>query len=206
MISFENGGRLNVSNGGEMWVPDPNAITFGSGQNQTNFNDYVMSLAGGVRVETDPTVPSWAKATNKPTYNYSEIGGTFPGITTESDPTVPSWAKSSNKPSYTYVEIGAISANELIAALTISNATDFSQSNTNSIAYKSAHAGEGGGGGDLPTPTQEQQTALSELGLVTTGGTGALLLALVVVVNKLRKRPYIKVIDGIPYACDDGQL
>lgn len=26
--------------------------------------------------ETDPTVPSWAKATNKPTYNYSEISNT----------------------------------------------------------------------------------------------------------------------------------
>lgn len=52
MISFKNGGRLNVSNGGEMWVPDPNAITFGSRQNQTNFNNYVKAIAqsagGGV--------------------------------------------------------------------------------------------------------------------------------------------------------------
>ncbi len=68
--------------------------------------------------EVDPTVPSWAKATNKPSYSYSEISNTptklseftnDPGYITgyvETDPTVPSWAKNSVKPSYDYSEIG----------------------------------------------------------------------------------------------------
>ena len=81
--------------------------------------------------ETDPTVPSWAKASSKPSYTYSEISGTpdlgqysttgavaqvardlsavsnvaASAVQTETDPTVPSWAKASSKPSYTYSEI-----------------------------------------------------------------------------------------------------
>ena len=38
------------------------------------FEPIAMSGAGGgIAVETDPTVPEWAKAENKPTYDYSEI-------------------------------------------------------------------------------------------------------------------------------------
>ena len=74
--------------------------------------------------ETDPTVPSWAKQAEKPTYTASEVGA-LPNSTkipsktsdltndsgfitgyTESDPTVPSWAKASSKPSYTKSEVG----------------------------------------------------------------------------------------------------
>ena len=44
--------------------------------------------------ETDPTVPSWAKATSKPTYTWTEISNK------------PSWIGSS-KPSYTWTEIGS---------------------------------------------------------------------------------------------------
>ncbi|MDY6348341.1 MAG: hypothetical protein SPL42_07960, partial [Bacteroidales bacterium] len=73
--------------------------------------------------ETDPTVPAWAKAANKPTYNYSEIVNTpeLPTLPTnvsaftndagyltnytETDPTVPAWAKEANKPTYNYSEI-----------------------------------------------------------------------------------------------------
>lgn len=71
-------------------------------------------------------VSAWAKASTKPTYNYSEIQGTptIPTVPTnvssftndaqyitladvpqETDPTVPSWAKQQNKPSYNYSEI-----------------------------------------------------------------------------------------------------
>ena len=32
--------------------------------------------AGYITTETDPTVPSWAKASSKPSYNFSEIGST----------------------------------------------------------------------------------------------------------------------------------
>ena len=48
------------------------------------FEPIAMSGAGGgITVETDPTVPEWAKAESKPTYDYSEIENT-PEI-----PTVP---------------------------------------------------------------------------------------------------------------------
>lgn len=75
--------------------------------------------------ETDPTVPSWAKQSTKPTYTASEVGAlpastTIPSKTsdltndsgfitgyTETDPTVPSWAKASSKPSYNFSEIGS---------------------------------------------------------------------------------------------------
>ena len=41
------------------------------------FEPIAMSGAGGgIAVETDPTVPDWAKAENKPTYDYSEIQNT----------------------------------------------------------------------------------------------------------------------------------
>lgn len=82
---------------------------------------------------TADDISEWAKASTKPSYNFSEIGskpttiGGY-GITdakiesgtitlgsntitpltsfTETDPTVPSWAKQSTKPSYDYSEIG----------------------------------------------------------------------------------------------------
>lgn len=75
--------------------------------------------------ETDPTVPSWAKASTKPSYTLDEVvDGTSRKLPTnvsdlnndsgfitgyiETDPTVPSWAKSSTKPSYTASEVGAL--------------------------------------------------------------------------------------------------
>lgn len=43
-------------------------------------NDYTdadkAKVASALQTETDPTVPSWAKQPNKPSYNYSEIGNT----------------------------------------------------------------------------------------------------------------------------------
>jgi hypothetical protein len=74
--------------------------------------------------ETDPTVPSWAKQPQKPSYTASEVGA-LPNTTkipsktsdltndsgfitdyTESDPTVPAWAKNATKPSYSKSEVG----------------------------------------------------------------------------------------------------
>ena len=82
--------------------------------------------------ETDPTVPSWAKAASKPSYTASEVGalpddtyiptkvsdlqndsGYITGYT-ETDPTVPSWAKASTKPSYTASEVGALPSTTFI--------------------------------------------------------------------------------------------
>lgn len=73
--------------------------------------------------ETDPTVPSWAKASTKPSYTASEVGA-LPSTTqipsktsdltndsgfitgyTETDPTVPSWAKQNTKPTYNGGEV-----------------------------------------------------------------------------------------------------
>ncbi len=81
--------------------------------------------------ETDPTVPSWAKQSTKPTYTANEVGAlpdttTIPTKTsdltndsgfitsyTETDPTVPAWAKAESKPTYTANEVGAASASDL---------------------------------------------------------------------------------------------
>ena len=85
---------------------------------------YVMSAianAGYLTIETDPTVPAWAKQPVKPAYDYSEILNTpaIPTVptnvsafandanylSTETDPTVPAWAKAAEKPVYDYSEI-----------------------------------------------------------------------------------------------------
>lgn len=44
--------------------------------NQVNFNGTSQSIAEGILNlnETDPTVPNWAKAETKPSYNWDEIG------------------------------------------------------------------------------------------------------------------------------------
>lgn len=82
--------------------------------------------AGYLTTETDPTVPSWAKASTKPSYTAQEVGA-LPADTaipskvsdlendagfitgyTETDPTVPSWAKQPTKPTYTAAEVGAL--------------------------------------------------------------------------------------------------
>ena len=73
--------------------------------------------------ETDPTISAWAKETNKPQYDYSEIQNTptIPTVPTkvsafendshyltsytETDPTISDWAKAANKPQYNYSEI-----------------------------------------------------------------------------------------------------
>ena len=77
--------------------------------------------AGYLTNETDPTVSAWAKESEKPIYDYSEIQNTpeIPVVpenvsaftndagylTTEIDPTVPAWAKENEKPVYDYSEI-----------------------------------------------------------------------------------------------------
>ena len=80
--------------------------------------------SGFLTTETDPTVPSWAKQSSKPTYTAQEVGAlpantSIPSktsdltndsgfLTVETDPTVPAWAKATNKPSYTAQEVGAL--------------------------------------------------------------------------------------------------
>lgn len=104
IVEFSDGNSLNVRNGKD-------------GEDGEG--------GGGVIVETDPTVPEWAKQPNKPSYTASEVGALpadtkIPSKTselendskfltsyTESDPTVPAWAKEPTKPTYTPAEVGA---------------------------------------------------------------------------------------------------
>ena len=69
--------------------------------------------------ETDPTVPAWAKAKNKPTYTADEVGAAKKKHThSVSDITdMPEWAKAENKPTYTASEVGAATAADITAAV-----------------------------------------------------------------------------------------
>lgn len=69
--------------------------------------------------ETDPTVPAWAKAKNKPTYTADEVGAAKKNHTHNmSDITdMPEWAKAENKPTYTASEVGAATAADITAAV-----------------------------------------------------------------------------------------
>lgn len=79
--------------------------------------------------ETDPTVPAWAKAANKPTYTAAEVGAlpdttVIPAAQVNADwdatngvaqilnkptiPNVPAWALAASKPTYTASEVGAL--------------------------------------------------------------------------------------------------
>lgn len=67
--------------------------------------------------ETDPTVPAWAKAKNKPTYTADEVGAAKKNHTHNmSDITdMPEWTKTENKPVYTASEVGAATAADITA-------------------------------------------------------------------------------------------
>jgi hypothetical protein len=100
----------NISDGTNRKIPTDTA-------DLTNTAGYIKSYT-----ETDPTVPSWAKQQNKPSYTLDEVSdgtnrklptkvsdlnndaGYITGYT-ETDPTVPSWAKQQSKPSYTLDEV-----------------------------------------------------------------------------------------------------
>lgn len=111
-------------------------------------------------MESDPTVPTWAKQATKPTYTAAEVGA-LPDTTaiptktsdltndsgfmtsyTETDPTVPTWAKAASKPTYTASEVGALPSNTAIPSKTsdLTNDSGFAvvQSGTptfNNISY-----------------------------------------------------------------------
>lgn len=99
----------------------------------TDVSDLVND-AGYLTTETDPTVPSWAKQSTKPSYTATEVGAlpddTFIPtnvsdlvndegyISSETDPTVPLWAKAPTKPSYSASEVGALPASTVIPSKT----------------------------------------------------------------------------------------
>ena len=106
--------------------PQINSVTLSGNKSSSDLGlaDAVHTHSQYLTQETDPTVPSWAKASSKPSYTASEVGAlpddtVIPTkvsdltndsgfITTETDPTVPSWAKASTKPTYTAAEVGAL--------------------------------------------------------------------------------------------------
>lgn len=92
-------------------------------------NDNVVTnvdLSGLSMAEEDPTVPAWAKATNKPSYTANEVGVFLNSIGVTgakilsvglAELIIPSWAQQTEKPTYTATEVGATPA---------SHADDFS--------------------------------------------------------------------------------
>lgn len=106
--------------------PQINSVTLSGNKSSSDLGlaDAVHTHSQYLTQETDPTVPAWAKASEKPTYTASEVGAlpddtAIPTkvsdltndsgfLTTETDPTVPSWAKASTKPTYTAAEVGAL--------------------------------------------------------------------------------------------------
>lgn len=74
-VEPEQTGKIDIllGNGIVRAVLDGNIIKF---YNANGEKVQDLDLQGIVVAETDPTVPSWAKQPNKPTYNYNEIVGT----------------------------------------------------------------------------------------------------------------------------------
>ena len=132
LVDIEAGAQVNKIEGikanGVALTPDANKVVNIDCVGEANIINSIKKEGVALQiidkavniVESDPTVPAWAKASSKPTYTYSEITGTptIPTKTsdltndsgyltsfTESDPSVPSWAKQPNKPAYSYSEI-----------------------------------------------------------------------------------------------------
>ena len=79
----------------------------------------ITNMPAYLTQETDPTVPAWAKAKNKPTYTADEVGAAEKNHTHNmSDITdMPEWTKTENKPVYTANEVGAATAADITAAV-----------------------------------------------------------------------------------------
>lgn len=144
---------------------------------------------GYLTEESDPTVPRWAKAAEKPTYTAAEVGAladdtVIPSKTseltndsgfitgyTETDPTVPAWAKAASKPTYTAAEVGALPSSTVIPTKTseltndsgfVTNAgvTSFN-GDTGAIIYTAPVTSVNGDTGDV---TGLQTTAINDAG------------------------------------------
>ena len=100
-------GYINSSSGDEGNNSSPARVwgTNGSDSYLRTYLTSALSVGYATSAGSAPAsdVYSWAKASTKPSYSYSEISGT-PSSLPASD--VYSWAKASSKPSYAYSEIG----------------------------------------------------------------------------------------------------
>lgn len=127
--SVTSSGIISWTNDGDLPNPSPvnliEAVDENGYAKRSEIPTNVSQLnndSGYLTTETDPTVPSWAKQPQKPSYTSQEVGAlpadTFiPSkvsdltndagyLSQETDPTVPLWAKSPDKPSYTASEVG----------------------------------------------------------------------------------------------------
>ena len=97
-------------------LPGVNTLSVDGGDTVAALNafEYLFNAdtGSGILSETDPTVPNWAKAPQKPAYTVNEITDAARAdhthtqyLTGETDPTVPGWAKQAQKPAYAYSEI-----------------------------------------------------------------------------------------------------
>lgn len=78
-ISYASGYKIPTTSKQNAWdakqdaISDLSTIRTNASHGQTAYGWGDHSQAGYLTSETDPTVPAWAKATNKPSYSFSEI-------------------------------------------------------------------------------------------------------------------------------------
>ena len=74
----------------QKWFADLGTLAFKSSVAKSDLASAVQTSLGkadtALQVETDPTVPAWAKSANKPTYTASEVGA-LPSTTSIPQPT-----------------------------------------------------------------------------------------------------------------------
>ncbi len=67
--------------GGWIQITTPPSEVIGSSEVEEMVNSIIQEkIDNGIIVETDPTVPDWAKASTKPTYTASEVGADASGV------------------------------------------------------------------------------------------------------------------------------
>ena len=87
----------------------------------SDYETVKSNAAEAVKVETDPTVPDWAKAATSPAPgNYAAVSNkAMSAVQVETDPSVPAWAKGSSKPSYTASEVGAVPTGQSVSSFSL---------------------------------------------------------------------------------------
>ena len=132
----ESGAQENVIESVSVNGADVQIVGKGVDINVPTALSSLVDDVGYLTEESDPTVPRWAKAAEKPTYTAAEVGAladdtVIPSKTseltndsgfitgyTETDPTVPAWAKAASKPTYTAAEVGALPSSTVIPTKT----------------------------------------------------------------------------------------
>lgn len=98
-----SGGSKVLTSYSEQYTGTVTGVTVGTGGTNYTPSNGIVTIPAYPTTLPASDVSSWAKASSKPSYSYSEISGT-PSSLPASD--VSAWAKAANKPSYAYSEIG----------------------------------------------------------------------------------------------------